>query len=427
MSIYTLQEAQIEPGQIAGKDLTLAERNIYGSSRLGNELVNQVIASVEPARININTNEESNNGTDICEQRIGDKNYEFSNHLGNVLQVTSDRKLAFETTPSSGIVDYYTADVIAQNDYYPFGMLMPERNGSSDDYRYGFQGQEKDDEIKGEGNSYDFGARIYDPRVGRWLSRDAFAFKYQDLSPYNYAANSPLLLIDVGGDSIWVTKSTSSDGKITKTIHVEVAIMNESDSNMDMCAIADGFERGLKDGLSVNNYWDEELNAYVEVEVEVSAFVATNMDQVADTDHLIVLVDDVYDEGEDMLSSLMGADHVGISLRGGQIAYVEVESEDETIETAIHEWGHTAGLLHFEEKGNVMQAHASGKDFNLDQVLQIIRYAEGGHLNKGENHSYAKETTNNWIWHTSSESEPYDFNTTEGEKIPLPIIVNKEE
>ncbi len=42
------------------------------------------------------------------------------------------------------------------NDYYPFGSPMPERSFSSPSYRYGFQGQEKDDEVKGEGNSVNY-------------------------------------------------------------------------------------------------------------------------------------------------------------------------------------------------------------------------------------------------------------------------------
>jgi RHS repeat-associated protein len=46
-------------------------------------------------------------------------------------------------------------------------VIMPR-----DNYTYGFQGQEKDDEVSGEGNSYDFGARFYNSRVGRWLSVD---------------------------------------------------------------------------------------------------------------------------------------------------------------------------------------------------------------------------------------------------------------
>ncbi|GGD36603.1 hypothetical protein GCM10011343_28070 [Flavobacterium orientale] len=51
-------------------------------------------------------------------------------------------------------------------------MLVPNRHGSAESYRYGFNGMEKDDEIKGEGNSYDFGARMLDPRVGRWFAPD---------------------------------------------------------------------------------------------------------------------------------------------------------------------------------------------------------------------------------------------------------------
>ncbi|MEI6765621.1 MAG: hypothetical protein WCM76_08265 [Bacteroidota bacterium] len=50
-------------------------------------------------------------------------------------------------------------------------MLMQKRSSSSNSYRFGFNGQEKDDEITGvTGSDYDFGARIYDARVGRWMS-----------------------------------------------------------------------------------------------------------------------------------------------------------------------------------------------------------------------------------------------------------------
>ena len=51
-------------------------------------------------------------------------------------------------------------------------MLVPNRHGSSNSYRYGFQGQEKDDEIKGEGNSLNYTFRMHDPRVGRFFATD---------------------------------------------------------------------------------------------------------------------------------------------------------------------------------------------------------------------------------------------------------------
>ena len=78
-------------------------------------------------------------------------------------------------------------------------MLVPNRYGSSNSYRYGFQGQEKDDEIKGEGNSYDFGARMLDPRVGRWFSVDPLAEKMPFASPYNYCLNNPINMVDLDG------------------------------------------------------------------------------------------------------------------------------------------------------------------------------------------------------------------------------------
>jgi RHS repeat-associated protein len=45
-------------------------------------------------------------------------------------------------------------------------------------YRFTFNGMEKDDEVKGVGNSLDFGARIYDSRLGRWLSVDPLSYKF---------------------------------------------------------------------------------------------------------------------------------------------------------------------------------------------------------------------------------------------------------
>jgi RHS repeat-associated protein len=57
-------------------------------------------------------------------------------------------------------------------------MLVPNRNASSAAYRYGFQGQEKYDEIKGEGNSIDFKFRTYDTRLGKFLSLDPLAPHY---------------------------------------------------------------------------------------------------------------------------------------------------------------------------------------------------------------------------------------------------------
>jgi RHS repeat-associated protein len=93
---------------------------------------------------------------------------------------------------------------MSTTDCYPFGQEMPNRNFSSGAYRFGFNGKEKDDEMKGSGNSLDFGARIYDSRVGRWWSTDSKMEKYPSLSPYQFCANNPVLFVDPSGNEIWI-------------------------------------------------------------------------------------------------------------------------------------------------------------------------------------------------------------------------------
>ena len=68
-------------------------------------------------------------------------------------------------------------------------MLIPNRHGSSNSYRYGFQGQEKDDEIKGEGNSLNYTFRMHDPRVGRFFAVDPLSFNFPWNSPYAFSEN----------------------------------------------------------------------------------------------------------------------------------------------------------------------------------------------------------------------------------------------
>lgn len=77
--------------------------------------------------------------------------------------------------------------------------FRPFSSSEHADYRFGFNGMEKDDEIKGNGNSLDFGARILDPRVGKFLSTDPFEGKLPQYSPYTAMGNNPIFYIDVDG------------------------------------------------------------------------------------------------------------------------------------------------------------------------------------------------------------------------------------
>jgi RHS repeat-associated protein len=79
-------------------------------------------------------------------------------------------------------------------------MVMPGRKYSAgSQYRYGFNGKEEDDEVKGDGNQQDYGMRIYDTRLGRFLSVDPITSKYPELTPYQFASNSPVAGVDFDG------------------------------------------------------------------------------------------------------------------------------------------------------------------------------------------------------------------------------------
>ncbi|WP_435261221.1 RHS repeat-associated core domain-containing protein [Tenacibaculum sp. nBUS_03] len=93
----------------------------------------------------------------------------------------------------------FVPEVVAYNDYYPFGMLVPNRHGQADSYRYGFQGQEKDDEVKGEGNSVNYKYRMHDPRVGRFFATDPLFRQYPHNSVYAFSENRVIDGIDLEG------------------------------------------------------------------------------------------------------------------------------------------------------------------------------------------------------------------------------------
>ena len=125
------------------------------------------------------------------------------------IEFTIDNFYAYVAPPSpTDFVSLFLPDVLAYNDYYPFGMLVPNRH-SVDDYRYGFQGQEKDDEIKGgKGNSLNYTFRMHDPRVGRFFATDPLAISYPFYSPYAFSGNRVIDAVELEGKEpeIYVTK-----------------------------------------------------------------------------------------------------------------------------------------------------------------------------------------------------------------------------
>ncbi len=246
------------------------EAHLYGSSRLG--IANQRTKAVY-----------TYTGTSITIKKHtftrGEKFFELTNHLGNVLAVIADKKIPVGAVAGTA-VNYFMADVVSATDYYPFGMPMPGRNGITSQstwvpgrgfvagtsypdylqvnarpyaptpgsyragkevellpgfetatgtdellvetqegsgvlsneyaggegsyesygyYRYGFNGKENDNEVKGTGNQQDYGERIYDTRLGRFLSTDPMFSTFPWNTTYAFAENDPINFIDLDG------------------------------------------------------------------------------------------------------------------------------------------------------------------------------------------------------------------------------------
>jgi RHS repeat-associated protein len=90
------------------------------------------------------------------------------------------------------------------NTFYPTlkvvkGDLYGQLESGASAYRYGFNGKESDDEVSGEGNIYDYGFRIYNPRIAKFLSVDPLTPAYPWYTPYQFAGNMPIVAIDLDG------------------------------------------------------------------------------------------------------------------------------------------------------------------------------------------------------------------------------------
>jgi len=116
--------------------------------------------------------------------------------LGNVTATISDRKMPYEHQSQI----YFDAVVHSAADYFPFGSLMTERTFSAGGYRFGFNTQEKLDELKGEGNHYTAQFWEYDPRiVHRW---NLDPRPNPSMSGYAILGGNPIMFTDWAGDTI---------------------------------------------------------------------------------------------------------------------------------------------------------------------------------------------------------------------------------
>ncbi|WP_208295873.1 DUF6443 domain-containing protein [Maribacter caenipelagi] len=135
--------------------------------------------------------------------------YEYKDYLGNTRLSYTDENNDNSITVST---DPMVTEIVKESNYYPFGLEHKGYNnvvnGTENNYQT-FQGQELEEELGKNTLAYQW--RDYDPAIGRFNKIDRFAEKYYSHSPYHFAANNPIMFVDIKGDSINVGKKYQAE------------------------------------------------------------------------------------------------------------------------------------------------------------------------------------------------------------------------
>ncbi len=423
MSVYNGKNPIVD-NQEEMTELYQKESHLYGSSRLG-------IKQSDIAGINLSGYDRP---IGLTQRTAGQRFYELSNHLGNVLTTVSDNKLlAYQ----GNALPLYKAEVISYNDYYPFGWEMPGRQGSTGAYRYGFNGKEKDSDGEfGAITHYDYGFRIYNPGIGKFLSVDPLTGIYPMLTPYQFASNRPIDGIDLDGlewkistKDIYSTDPKTkkiNSSKVIRQVEINITIdaYNNTPNTYHMLNYVDAIAVDLQNSYesvsgekvkrqrTFSEWWAGVPDKEVIVEYEVT--VNVDIQEIEDLKHKrsnSMLLEVLPDKTSPQLGK-KGTSYGRGPFYGNQVYLNEKYLIDQIYSTdnntIPHEFGHTAGLRHPDtecnggmfcsdsqwidpliEPNNIMYSGSSGllndktsTKTTIDQLEIMIKNYEDGKLNK---------------------------------------------
>jgi RHS repeat-associated protein len=269
---------------------------------------------------------------------------------------------------------------------------MPARKYSiaNTNYRYGFNGKENDNDI--ENGAQDYGMRIYDGRLGRFLSVDPIFKKYAELTPYQFASNTPTQAIDLDGLEAYYIKTILPTGKTLVTIITDVKIADFTGSHLthnQINAYGEKFKHALENGYK---FTDKSSNTTYNLIVRDIKVVNT-FDEKKDFGFELV------DWGG---SGVLGeTESIGNSKVNNMKISITGQGKSGMDRTVAHEFGHVLGLRHpkdekdgdgdaqsnlsiTESPDNLMRqtSHSSGRKLLLKQIkieIKTIDKDKGGY------------------------------------------------
>ena len=201
--LSTYESESVNAGPIATRNQKLVWANtyLYGAKRLGEYRADRILKGGPQGP---GGGQAVSYNPDNLVRPRGRRQFELTSIRGDVWATVSDRKLQVDGDNDNlfdwnTAGDYYEADIATASEVYPFGMVKPGRMLSNRQYRFGFQGQEGDDEVKGDGNSWNYKYRMHDPRVGRFFAVDPLAKDYPYNSVYTFSENIVIKAVELEG------------------------------------------------------------------------------------------------------------------------------------------------------------------------------------------------------------------------------------
>ena len=254
--------------------------------------------------------------------------------------------------------------IVQENHYYPFGLeLAGIRKVGKPEHKFTYNGKEKQEEFGL--NWLDYGARNYDAALGRWFGSNQKAEKFYPLSPYNFVANVPTMLVDPDGRD-WAIKWKEKNGKLFLDIVFFVAVKNSSSKTVDM----QKFSSALKN--QTKKMFDKKMGNVI-VNMAVKVRVLGNNGKAANNETLVEIVDQGHknkdgqvDIDKNTVGRAVNGKHILINARyAGDIA------SNKNKKTLPHEIGHTGGLRHpviWTERTRYLGFFKVGKKLKYNEV-----------------------------------------------------------
>ena len=303
-------------------------------------------------------------------------------------------------------------------------------------YRFGYQSSEKDNEFKGDGNSYTTEFRQLDPRLGRWLSVDPVIQPWQ--SAYCSMDDNPVSHNDLPGNvtNDWIiTYSVKADGTHVVHIKLTAASINNSDKKFNMKAFNNAVKSQIKASYSIT-YMDSEtilkpkkmpgdrpdilvpeINYFkVQVEVDVEIRTIYNINQLKSNEHLIHIENSSEAKkqagGENIYgqANMKGTD----VLLNADIVQQIIDGNDKN--TIPHEFGHSLGLEHIDQK-----THNNEKNFqyikNLSQNKDNIMMSGGSQYMNDLTSTKVSSWQIKWVINFYKNGELFTYSTSIGQPV----------